>query len=346
VRTDVRALASGWGGGFALRADGSLAGAPLAVVDLDGAEALSDAELAAAARAARSALTLVVGTGSGPLPDRLRGLVDALTLTVSPVASDRAVVPVADPAAELERLVTVAAASPRAAVVLGQVLRQTEQLDVRSGLAAEAAAYSMLLAGPEMGAWLSDRGGPRPARGPGERVAVSRHGDVLRVEMDRPDRRNAFDAGMRDALVDALLVALADPQVTLELSGRGSCFSSGGDLDEFGSTADVGLAYVLRLERHPGWLLHQLGPRATVRLHGACIGAGVEMPALAARVVAARDTWFGLPEVAMGVIPGAGGTVGIPRRIGRWRTAWLALSGRRLDAATALEWGLVDELVG
>jgi hypothetical protein len=261
------------------------------------------------------------------------------------MAADRAVVPVDDPVAELDRLVTVAAASPRAAVVLGQVLRQTEQLDVRSGLAAEAAAYSMLLAGPELRGWLSDRGGARPGLGHGERVAVTRRGDVLHVEMDRPDRRNAFDAGMRDALVDALLVALADPLLTVELSGRGSCFSSGGDLDEFGSTGDVGLAYVLRLERHPGWLLHQLGARASVRLHGACIGAGVEMPALAARVVATRDAWFGLPEVAMGVIPGAGGTVGIPRRIGRWRTAWLALSGRRLDATTAHEWGLVDQLV-
>jgi enoyl-CoA hydratase/carnithine racemase len=44
----------------------------------------------------------------------------------------------------------------------------------------------------------------------------------------------------------------------------------------------------------------------------------------------------------MGLIPGAGGTVSIPRRIGRWRTLWLALSGEALDAATALDWGLVD----
>jgi enoyl-CoA hydratase/carnithine racemase len=51
-----------------------------------------------------------------------------------------------------------------------------------------------------------------------------------------------------------------------------------------------------------------------------------------------------LPELALGLIPGAGGTVSITRRIGRWRTAYLVLSGVTIDAATALGWGLVDEL--
>jgi enoyl-CoA hydratase/carnithine racemase len=49
-----------------------------------------------------------------------------------------------------------------------------------------------------------------------------------------------------------------------------------------------------------------------------------------------------LPEVGMGLIPGAGGTVSIPRRIGRHRTAWLALTGNTIDAGTALAWGLAD----
>ena len=72
------------------------------------------------------------------------------------------------------------------------------------------------------------------------------------------------------------------------------------------------------------------------------MGAGIELPAFARRVVAAEDAFFQLPELSLGLIPGAGGTVSIPRRIGRQRTARLALSGERLDAATALEWGLVD----
>ena len=74
------------------------------------------------------------------------------------------------------------------------------------------------------------------------------------------------------------------------------------------------------------------------------MGAGIELPAFGRQVVAARNTFFQLPEVGMGLVPGAGGTVSIPRRIGRQRTAYLALSGLRVDAATAHGWGLVDEL--
>jgi enoyl-CoA hydratase/carnithine racemase len=80
----------------------------------------------------------------------------------------------------------------------------------------------------------------------------------------------------------------------------------------------------------------------TVRVHGDCIGAGLELPAFAGRVVAAPASRFRLPETAMGLVPGAGGTVSLPRRIGRARTAWLALSGEAINAGTALRWGLVD----
>jgi enoyl-CoA hydratase/carnithine racemase len=71
----------------------------------------------------------------------------------------------------------------------------------------------------------------------------------------------------------------------------------------------------------------------------------MELPAFAGRVAARRDAYFILPEVALGLVPGAGGTASVPRRIGRQRTAWLALSGERIDAPTALAWGLVDELL-
>jgi enoyl-CoA hydratase/carnithine racemase len=74
------------------------------------------------------------------------------------------------------------------------------------------------------------------------------------------------------------------------------------------------------------------------------VGAGVEMAAFAGRLVAAPEVFFHLPEVEMGLVPGAGGTVSVPRRIGRWRAAWMTLTGARVDAATALEWGLVDEI--
>ena len=77
-------------------------------------------------------------------------------------------------------------------------------------------------------------------------------------------------------------------------------------------------------------------------VHGACVGAGIETPAAAGRVVARPDAYFRLPEVAMGLIPGAGGTASIPRRIGRRRACYTAVTGWDVDAATALAWGLVD----
>jgi len=61
--------------------------------------------------------------------------------------------------------------------------------------------------------------------------------------------------------------------------------------------------------------------------------------------VATEDTEIALPEVELGLVPGAGGTVSMPRRIGRLRTAWLAFSGCSIDAATARAWGLVDEII-
>jgi enoyl-CoA hydratase/carnithine racemase len=82
----------------------------------------------------------------------------------------------------------------------------------------------------------------------------------------------------------------------------------------------------------------------TVFAHGACVGAGTEITAYAGTVVAAPDAFFALPEVRMGLVPGAGGSVSVPRRVGRWRAAWLMLTGDRLPAGTALRWGLVDEV--
>jgi enoyl-CoA hydratase/carnithine racemase len=69
------------------------------------------------------------------------------------------------------------------------------------------------------------------------------------------------------------------------------------------------------------------------------------MAAWAGRFTAASDAWFQLPELAMGVLPGAGGCVSLTRRIGRQRTALLVLSGKRITARTALDWGLVDQIV-
>ena len=233
---------------------------------------------------------------------------------------------------------------PIAATSLVVLLRASERRPVAEGLAAESAVYSTLQSGPEFAAWRRGRP-PRTKTMPSApTVRVERHGDELVVTLDRPEARNALDARMRDELWDALLIAAADPGVAVRWRGAGVSFCAGGDLDEFGSRPDPGRAHLIRLTRSLGRLLHELAERTTVEVHGACAGSGIELPAFAGRVIAAPDTTMSLPELSLGLIPGAGGTVSLPRRIGRQRTAWLALTGATIDAATALEWGLVDEL--
>jgi hypothetical protein len=245
--------------------------------------------------------------------------------------------------AQLDVVASAVHANPLASYALTGVLRTTEVLPVDEGLAVESLAYSMLLAGPEFARWLEQRGPMDPPPTGDEPVLLERDGDVLTITLNRPARHNAYAAALRDALVDALEVGVLDPSLTVVLRGAGKSFCSGGDLAEFGTTPDVATAHLIRTTRSAGRLLNALGPRLTIEVHGACIGAGTELSAFGARVVVRGDAFFQLPEVAMGLIPGAGGTVSVTKRIGRHRTATLALTGARIDVDTALAWGLVDE---
>jgi enoyl-CoA hydratase/carnithine racemase len=204
--------------------------------------------------------------------------------------------------------------------------------------------YSTLQAGADFLAWRQAATATRRDDTDAP-VVVDRDGVVLRITLNRPTRHNAVTVALRDALVEALTVALVDDSVErVELSGRGPSFCSGGDLGEFGSFPDPAIAHVTRLARSPARLLHLLRDRLRVSVHGSCLGAGVEWPAFAGHVSAHADAMFGLPEVPLGLVPGAGGTASIPRRIGRQRTMALALSGVRIDAPTALAWGLIDAI--
>ncbi|MBV8691282.1 MAG: enoyl-CoA hydratase/isomerase family protein [Actinobacteria bacterium] len=231
-----------------------------------------------------------------------------------------------------------------AARALDLLLFAAESLDVPRALVVESATYSLLQAGPEHQAWLAARPPRRAPVDEAEPVRVSRAGDELRLTLNRPHVRNAYNAAMREALLDGLAIAGADPDVRVVIDGAGANFCSGGDLDEFGTLADPASAHLLRVARSVGRAVHELRERVTFVVHGACVGAGTELPAFAGRVVARPDATFRLPEVAMGLVPGAGGTVSLPRRIGRERAGWLARSGEAIDARTALEWGLVDSV--
>jgi hypothetical protein len=247
---------------------------------------------------------------------------------------------------ELAPILDATRRTPLAAMALVQLLRQGAGLDVQQGLIAESLVYSTLQSGPELARWLSRRPAAAPQQpDPEPPVLLRRSGARLELTLNRPGKRNAFSAQMRDSLVEGLRTVACDPSITeVILRGAGPAFCAGGDLDEFGTLPDPATAHAIRSTRSPGSLLASCGERVRAELHGACVGAGIELAAFARRVVAARDAFFQLPEVSMGLIPGAGGTVSIPRRIGRQRTAYLALSGVRLDAETARRWGLIDEI--
>jgi enoyl-CoA hydratase len=235
---------------------------------------------------------------------------------------------------------------PNASVSLAVLLRGSEGRGVGEGLAAESAVYSLLQGGPEFAAWRASRPiAERPSE-TSPAVEVSREDDVLTLTLNRPEVHNAYNVRMRDELIAGLTLAAADASVRrVVVDGRGPSFCSGGDLDEFGSRSDPASAHVVRLATSAGRAIAAIAPKVEVHLHGACLGSGIELAAFAGTVVAHPDTIIGLPEIHLGLIPGAGGTVSLPARIGRQRTAYLALSGRHIDAATAKAWGLVDTII-
>lgn len=165
--------------------------------------------------------------------------------------------------AEAADVVAGVDAHPQAATALALHLRASEGLAVEQALAAESAAYSTLHAGPEHRRWLAGRH-PTPAADlADERVRVERDGDRLTITLARPGVRNAVDAAMQQALVEALLVAAGDDVAHVELRADGPVFSSGGDLREFGTLADPASAHLLRLARSPGRALHRVAGRTT-----------------------------------------------------------------------------------
>lgn len=233
--------------------------------------------------------------------------------------------------------------APLARAAFEELMRRAPFATVDEGLEEESKVYSALQASPEFRAWrAATPRRPDTTRGPA--VLVERVGDELRITLNRPHKANALNVQMRDEWLDALAVAHADPALHVTITGAGRNFCAGGDLDEFGTFPSPEEAHTIRLQRSIGRSIHEIRDRVTFRIHGACYGSGMELPAFAEKVIAAPDTRIALPELAIGLIPGAGGTVSITARIGIDRMRALTTSGASIDAQTALEWGLVDEI--
>ena len=247
-----------------------------------------------------------------------------------------------EPPFTVEGVTRQVAAHPHAAAVALQLLRDIEGVEIERALTLESLAYGRLQGGAEHAAWLAGR---TPVPSPPGRVVVTREDEVLRITLDRSWARNAIDRVMRDDLFEAFTVAASDPDIArVELRSVGPAFCVGGDLAEFGVTRDPATAHRIRQLTLPARPLSLRPEILDVHVQGACVGAGLEIAAFAGRVTASPSAWFHLPELAMGLIPGAGGCVSIARRIGRQRAALLLLSGRRISATTALGWGLIDAI--
>ena len=233
--------------------------------------------------------------------------------------------------------------TPNAAAAIVQLLRILPGLSSEAGLIAESMAYAMLQGSTEHRAWLDSSTAERSEPG---RLEVARDGDRLVITLDRPEAGNAIDRPMRDALHEAFTLASLDASVEeVSLRARGKAFCLGADLAEFGTTADPATAHAIRSRTLPARAALGCADKLNVHIDGACVGAGLEIAAYARRITASPRAWFQLPELAMGILPGAGGCVSLTRRMGRQRTALMILSGKRLSASQALAWGLIDAIV-
>ncbi|TCM21807.1 enoyl-CoA hydratase/carnithine racemase [Novosphingobium sp. PhB165] len=250
---------------------------------------------------------------------------------------------VLEPRFDASQLVVGAMAQPLAVMVVTQLLRALPSLPVAEALTMESLAYATLQGSEAHRRWIAGRERAASAEGA---VLLSREDDILTITLDRPAAGNAIDRVMRDALHEAFALANVDSTISrVVLRARGKAFSLGAELAEFGTTTDPVEAHRIRCLTLPGREAAQCSDRFEAEVDGACIGAGLELAAFASRIVATPRSWFQLPELAMGILPGAGGCVSLSRRIGRQRTLLMILSGRRLTAREALDWGLVDALV-
>ncbi len=235
--------------------------------------------------------------------------------------------------------------SPHAAAVLADLLDAIAGLPIKEALIVESLAYGLLQGSSEHATWLAARK-PSPWLPPG-RVLVERNNHVLSIRLDRPEAHNAIDRSMRDALRETFEMAALDPEIErVTLTGAGKAYCVGADLSEFGTTRDPATAHAIRMATLPAYAIADCADKLEVHVQGACVGAGLEMSAFARRIIATPSAWFQLPELAMGLIPGAGGCVSVSRRIGRERTLELVLSDKRISAQTALDWGLIDAIAG
>ncbi len=170
-------------------------------------------------------------------------------------------------------------------------------------------------------------------------LTVQRHKDILELVLDAPPV-NALGASMRKDLYNQIEASAADEGIrAIVIRGAGKLFSGGADINEFGKTfSEPWLPELVdRVEASD--------KPVVAAVHGTCFGGGLELALGCHYRIAAPSAKLGLPEVKLGLLPGAGGTQRLPRAVGAQAALEMIVSGEPVSAARAAELGLVDKVV-
>lgn len=176
-------------------------------------------------------------------------------------------------------------------------------------------------------------------------VVLSADDAVATIRIDRPEKRNALDTATRAELIACLDWAGATPDVrAVVVTGTGGAFAAGADLGETDRIDPLAMRAMLR-ERRVYHAVAECPVPVIAMIDGYCLGGGCELAMSADLRIASADSIFGQPEIALAIIPGGGGTQRLPRLVGLGQAMRLILTGDRIDAATALRLGLVEQVV-
>jgi enoyl-CoA hydratase len=174
-------------------------------------------------------------------------------------------------------------------------------------------------------------------------VDVELEDSVARIFLNRPEKANALNSAMLSALAGALESLDRETLRVVVIAGRGRYFCGGADAAELKALVPANAGAFVEKIHQVCAQIRGLPVPVVAKLHGAVIGAGLEIAAACDLRVAAEGTKFSMPEVRLG-IPSVVEAALLPRLMGSGRAAWLVLTGEPIDAGRALEWGLIEEV--
>jgi len=175
-------------------------------------------------------------------------------------------------------------------------------------------------------------------------VKASIDGRIGRIRLNRPERYNALNRAMIREIVEAMERFDQDETVAvIVLNGEGKSFSAGADIEEMVDATPVSMEL---LDPFADWdRISRLHKPLIAAVHGFVLGGGFELALACDLIYATPETQFSFPEVGLGVMPGAGGTQRLTKRIGRTRALEWLWTGDRMPASEAQQLGIINRIV-